>query len=310
MLSLENLTLVNNANADDAASDFNIPNSTQDDPLGTLKPFNPIVGGSGDGRATNPIGIPIPQMDNADVPIDVLIPPSTQPVQPQVPQPVVETPIVVEPTPLVPTPPVVIEPTPQPLVPIVAEPISNNCYTFTLTNVSNQRYDIGYTDCCTGEAVNFTLMGGEKMDNCQYTTTNFNTTDLVASNIVQGCIPKVITPSPLAPTPAESVIAPAVMPPIENVPTPIETVAPIIPNSHPINDPVGTKNTSIVETIAPTPEPAPINTQITQTPTTPTTTPKPTATAIAPVGQNINYLVIGLGAVLVVLIAGKLMSNK
>lgn len=41
---------------------------------------------------------------------------------------------------------------------------------------------------------------------------------------------------------------------------------------------------------------------------TPKPTPKPPVTK--PVGQNINYLVIGLGAILVLMIAGKLMSSK
>ena len=107
------------------------------------------------------------------------------------------------------------------------------------------------------------------------------------------------------------------------------TPTPTIPNSTPL-DPVGT-------TIPIVPEPnigqmqlapkaaaiiAGTETSVAPTATAPSTAAQaPSATAnrlvtastavtTQPVSRNINYLVIGLGAVLVLMIAGKLMSSK
>jgi len=130
--------------------------------------------------------------------------------------PVYEVPVLEEPyNPRYKTDPVIDYPievvSPAPLDPIFLTPISKlkKCYNFTLTNVSNQRYDVGFTDCCTGEAVNFSLEAGESRNYLQYETTNFNTDDLVASDIIEGCmvvaIQRPTEPALTEPTPVDAI---------------------------------------------------------------------------------------------------------
>ena len=208
---------------------------------------------------------------------------------------------------------------------------------------------------------NLTLVNNAQMDNeGDLNIPNSNSVDPLGTG--DGTMPTYQGSYP-APTPATPITAPtpiAVVEPPNPIDVPVASVEPpLIPNSHPIDDPVGTINTpdndvyrSIFEAPiaapahapAPAPAPAPISTiaegepftsydacvvygpdsyecavskgeggvvPILKKNTPPTPIPTKTTTpVIAPVGQNINYLVIGLGAVLVILIAGKLMSNS
>jgi hypothetical protein len=216
------------------------------------------------------------------------IPPAYEPVpiyeQPQPYKPPYEpVPYPVEPIDpifLLPTNPNLIEePIQEPI-----QPSTRKCYTFSLTNVSNQRYDVGFTDCCTGEAVNFSLEAGETRNNLQYETTNFNTSDLVASNIEEGCIvvPRNVAPAPLpAPTP--------VIEPVDEIKP---TVMPVdwMPDYTPEPVPV----TPVVN--APVVQPS-------VTPETPTALPTKTSKDLKP------YIIAGI-AVVGILIASRLFAKK
>lgn len=220
------------------------------------------------------------------------IPPAFEPPAPVLEQPEPYKPPY-EPVPLPPYVPVEPSPLPPaPIDPIFLMPQPAKCYNFSLTNVSNQVYNVGFTDCCTGEAVNFALSAGETVNNLQYETTNFNTSDLVASNIIEGCIPKVVAPTPQSPQP----VTPAPVP----APTPVTPAAPAAPTPvDAIKSGVMPPDNVGIEVVAP----VPVVTPITQTVTPETLPTKAVSKDLKP------YIIAGIGIV-AILIASRLLSKK
>jgi hypothetical protein len=292
MLSLENLTLVNNAQMDNLADggDLNIPNSSASDPLGTIDQGGmPTYQGSYPSPAPPTPVTPTPKAV-VEYPVDTM-PVEPAPVPPVA--PIVVDPIMTPVEPVAPVAPIVVEPVPIDVTPAPAQAPApaKKCYNYSVTNVTDYNVGFSYTDCCTGENVQLQVAPKATYDNIRYEVivsdygNDLQVTNLVPITVCDG-------------TKANPIL-----------------VAPIIPNSHP-TDPLGTTTTQPVANVtpapAPAPAPAPVVTSTAPTPEVKTTsTPIPTTTttpAVAPVGKNLNYLVIGLGAVLVVLIAGKLMS--